>query len=99
MYIHYSGYEINVAFCDNILGLSCTYLKEWELAEEHYTVAMNQFQKIGEEKFIIMIRHNLGWMYATQNLSVLAIRYLSEVVEKSLNIIKQYMLRQRSTLN
>jgi response regulator aspartate phosphatase F len=83
MYIHYSGYEINVAFCDNILGLSCTYLKEWELAEEHYTAAMNQFQKIGEEKFIIMIRHNLGWMYATQNLSVLAIRYLSEVVEKS----------------
>ena len=30
-----------------------------------------------------MVRHNLGWMYSTQNLSALAIRYLTEVVEKS----------------
>ncbi|WP_369902682.1 tetratricopeptide repeat protein [Bacillus manliponensis] len=79
----YEDHEINVAFCDNILGLACTYLREWELAEEHYTSAMDKFQKIGEEKFILMVRHNLGWMYATQNLNDLAIRYLTEVVEKS----------------
>lgn len=83
MYSNHDGYELNVAFCDNILGLACMNLKEWELAEEHFTAAMDQFQKIGEEKFIIMVRHNLGWMYSTQNLSALAIRYLTEVVEKS----------------
>lgn len=44
---------------------------------------MDQFQKIGEEKFIIRVRHNLGWMYSTQNLSELSIRYLTEVIEKS----------------
>uniref|UniRef100_UPI003F492018 response regulator aspartate phosphatase n=1 Tax=Bacillus multifaciens TaxID=3068506 RepID=UPI003F492018 len=83
MYSNYNGYELNVAFCDNILGLSSMNLKEWALAEEHFTAAMDQFQKIDEEKFIIMVRHNLGWMYSTQNLSELAIRYLAEVVEKS----------------
>ncbi|MBY7121471.1 tetratricopeptide repeat protein [Bacillus sp. 16GRE42] len=83
MFSNQSGYELNTAFCDNILGLACTYLKEWELAEEHFTAAMDQFQKISEKRFILMVRHNLGWMYATQNLSALAIRYLSEVVEQS----------------
>ncbi|MED2510755.1 tetratricopeptide repeat protein, partial [Bacillus thuringiensis] len=40
------------------------------------------------DKFIIMVRHNLGWMYSKQNLSSLAIRYLSEVIEKSPNHYK-----------
>ncbi|MBO1582784.1 tetratricopeptide repeat protein [Bacillus sp. XF8] len=79
----HSGCEMNIAFCNNILGLACINLREWELAEEHFTSAMDQFQKNGEEKFIIMVRHNLGWMYANQNLSDLALRYLSEVIEKS----------------
>ncbi|MDM5156367.1 tetratricopeptide repeat protein [Bacillus sp. DX1.1] len=88
MFSKHSGYEVNVAFCNNILGLACINLKEWELAEEHFTAAMDQFQKIREEKFILMVRHNLGWMYSNQNLSPLAIRYLSEVVEKSPNHYK-----------
>ncbi|PGU10467.1 hypothetical protein COD21_14450 [Bacillus cereus] len=83
MFSNHTGYEINIAFCDNILGLACTDLKEWELAEEHFAAAMDQFQKIGEENFILIVRHNLGWLYANQNLSDLAIRYLSEVVEKT----------------
>ncbi|MCM3738134.1 tetratricopeptide repeat protein [Bacillus cytotoxicus] len=95
MFSNHTGYEINIAFCDNMLGLACTYLREWELAEEHYTAAMDQFQKIGEEKFILMVRHNLGWMYATQNLSELAIRYLSEVVEKSPNHYKAIYVKAK----
>ena len=47
-----------------------------------------QVPKVGEDKFIIMVRHNLGWMYSKQNLSSLAIRYLSEVIEKSPNHYK-----------
>ncbi|PGM94550.1 hypothetical protein [Bacillus cereus] len=95
MYSNYCGYEANVAFCDNVLGLACTYLKEWALAEEHYAAAMNEYQKIGEERFILMVRHNLGWMYATQNLSALAIRYLSEVVEKSPNHYKAIYVKAK----
>ncbi|ENQ3078943.1 tetratricopeptide repeat protein [Bacillus cereus] len=95
MYAEYPGYEVNVAFCDNVLGLACTYLREWALAEEHYTAAMDQFQKIGEERFILMVRHNLGWLYASQNLSPLAIRYLSEVVEKSPNHYKAIYVKAK----
>ncbi|MFP3670935.1 tetratricopeptide repeat protein, partial [Priestia sp. SIMBA_032] len=82
------GYEINVAFCDNLIGLACTHLREWELAEEYFTKAMDMFQKIDEEQFILMVRQNLGLMYATQNLSPLAIRYLSEVNQKMPNNYK-----------
>ncbi|MFK4467529.1 tetratricopeptide repeat protein [Bacillus sp. RC252] len=88
MYSEESGYEINVAFCENILGLACIHLREWGLAEEYFTAALDQFKRVGEEKFILMVRHNLGWMYSNQNLSPLAIRYLSEVVEKNPNHYK-----------
>ncbi len=88
MYSEESGYEINVAFCENILGLVCIHLREWGLAEEYFTAALDQFKRVGEEKFILMVRHNLGWMYSNQNLSTLAIRYLSEVVEKNPNHYK-----------
>ncbi|EEM06216.1 response regulator aspartate phosphatase [Bacillus pseudomycoides] len=77
-----NGNELNLAFCNNLYGLACVHLREWELAEEHLTSAMNTFQKIEEEHFILMVRQNLGLMYASQNLSSLAIRYLSEVNEK-----------------
>ncbi len=32
---------------------------------------------------VLRIRHNLGLLYASQNLSVLAIRHLSEVSKKN----------------
>ncbi|EJR49129.1 hypothetical protein IIO_06613 [Bacillus cereus VD115] len=95
IYSDYPNYEINVAFCDNLMGVACMELKEWELAEEHFTSAMNQFQKIGEEKFITMARHNLGWMYSTQNLSTLSIRYLSDVAEKSPNHYKAIYIKAK----
>ncbi|EOW9526904.1 tetratricopeptide repeat protein [Bacillus cytotoxicus] len=79
IYLKFTGYETNIAFCENMLGLACTHLKEWELAEEHFTTAMDQFQKNNEEYYILMVRHNIGLLYASQNLSSLAIRYLSEV--------------------
>ncbi|MEH7706444.1 hypothetical protein COF68_28075 [Bacillus toyonensis] len=76
------GYELKVAFCNNLYGLACTHLREWELAEEHYISAMDAFQKENLEYNILIVRHNLGFMYATQNLSELALRYLSEVNQK-----------------
>lgn len=76
------GYDLKVAFCNNLYGLACTHLREWELAEEHYISAMDTFQKENLEYNILIVRHNLGFMYATQDLSELALRYLSEVNQK-----------------
>ncbi|PFK47121.1 hypothetical protein COI93_02295 [Bacillus cereus] len=78
-----SGYEINVALCENVYGLCCIDLKQFELAEESLNNALEVFQKVKHEKYILMVRSNLGWMYGSQDLSELAIRHISEVVEKS----------------
>ncbi|WP_243522385.1 Rap family tetratricopeptide repeat protein [Bacillus pseudomycoides] len=95
IYRKFNGCEINIAFCENLLGLDCTHLKEWELAEEHFATAMNQFQKIDEEYYILMVRHNFGLLYASQNLSTLAIRYLSEVVEKKPKHYKAILIKAK----
>lgn len=68
--------------------MACTNLREWALAEEHLVKAMDLFQRIGEEKFTVMVRHNLGLLYVGQNMSELAIRHLSKVSEKKPNHYK-----------
>ena len=78
----YNGYELNIGYCNNLYGLACIHLKEYELAEECLISALDIFQKQNEEQATLYVRHNLGFMYANQNLSELAIRYLSEVTEK-----------------
>ncbi|MES5957404.1 hypothetical protein QCI42_29355 [Bacillus fungorum] len=62
--------------------MTCTHLKQFEEAEEHFITAINTFKKSGEEKFITFVRHNLVLMYAGQNLSELAKRYLPEVIQE-----------------
>ncbi|HEK9100166.1 tetratricopeptide repeat protein [Bacillus pfraonensis] len=91
----HSGNELNLAFCSNLYGLACIHLKEWELAEEYLTSAMNTFQKIDEKKFITMVKHNLGLMYGSQDHSAVAIRYLSEVIENSPNHYKAIFIKAR----
>ncbi|MEN1935654.1 tetratricopeptide repeat protein [Paenibacillus sp. 102] len=95
MFLKHTGCETNIAFCNNLLGLACTHLKEYELAEEYLTSAMNTFQKIGEKKFITMVKHNLGLMYGSQDLSEVAIRYLSEVIKNSPNHYKAIFIKAR----
>ncbi|PGA90247.1 S9 family peptidase [Bacillus toyonensis] len=80
-----SGYEINFALCENILGLCYVDLNQFELAEEIFNNSLNVFQQIDHEKYILMVRNNLGLLYANQNLSELAIRHLSEVTKKAPN--------------
>ncbi|WP_088362476.1 tetratricopeptide repeat protein [Bacillus cereus] len=75
----HSGYEMNIAACNNLLGLACSYLREYELAEEYFTSAIDTFKKNGAHKLILKVRHNIGLMYAEQDLSELAVRYLEEV--------------------
>lgn len=97
----YKGYELNIGYCNNLSGLSCTHLQEYELAEEYFISAMDIFQKEKEEQAILYVRHNLGFMYAKQNLSELAIRYLSEVIQKSPNNYRAILIEacEHSKLN
>jgi len=77
----HAGYEVKVASCENTLGTACIFLKQFEKAEVHLNCSIDLLQKHNEEKLILVVRHNLGLLYATQNLSTLAIRHLSEVTE------------------
>ncbi|HDX9591086.1 TPA: tetratricopeptide repeat protein [Bacillus pseudomycoides] len=89
------GYEVRVGLCKNMLGASCVYLKQFEQAEEKYNSAIDIFQKFDEKELILSVRNNLGWLYASQNLSTLAIRHLSEVTEKKPSHFKALFLQAR----
>lgn len=91
----HENYERNVGFCENLLGTACTKLREWALSEEHLIKAMDIFKKLDEEKYALMVRHNLGYMYSSQNLSPLAIRYLSEVTTHNPRHHKALFLQAR----
>ncbi|ALC51997.1 MULTISPECIES: hypothetical protein [Bacillus] len=87
--------EINVALCDNIFGLSCIDLKQFEQAEIRLDSALNILQKYSEETLSLRVRHNLAWLYASQNLSELAMRHISEVTTKQPNHFKALFVEAR----
>ncbi|CAM4193815.1 histidine kinase [Bacillus manliponensis] len=95
IFAKHPGYEVKVASCENTLGTVCILLKQFKEAEEHLHRAIDILQKQKEEKLILVVRHNLGWLYATQNLSQLAIRHLSEVTEKVPHHFKAIFLQAR----
>lgn len=93
--LEHAGYEVKVASCENTLGTACIFLKQFEQAEEHLNRSIDILQKQNEEKLILVVRHNLGLLYAMQNLSPLAIRHLFEVTEKNPNHYKALFLQAR----
>ncbi|WP_242310385.1 hypothetical protein [Bacillus cereus group sp. BfR-BA-01331] len=93
--ITHRDYEKTVASCDSVLGASCVQLRQYEQAEEHYNSAINVLQKQNEESLLLRVRNNLGWLYANQNLSTLAIRHLSEVTTKMPTHFKAIFLQAR----
>nr|WP_257148510.1 tetratricopeptide repeat protein [Bacillus cereus] len=95
MYLGLMGYEVKVASCETALGTARIFLKQFEKAEEHFNRSIDLLQKHNEEKLILIVRHNLGLLYATQNLSKLAIRHLSEVTEKNIAHFKAVFLQAR----
>ncbi|PFJ09155.1 hypothetical protein COD67_19600 [Bacillus cereus] len=86
------GYETNVALCKNLLGGVCIHLKQYEQAEEYFSSAIDILQEQSKKTLILRVRNNIGWLYASQNLSTLAIRHLSEVVENLPNHYKAILL-------
>ncbi|MGG3519755.1 hypothetical protein ABES33_07125 [Bacillus pseudomycoides] len=95
IYSKHLGYEIGIALCDNALASSYLYLKQYEQAEVYYTSAINILKKQNEEILSLRIRYNLGLMYAKQNMSSLAIRYVSEVSQKIPNHFKAIFVEAR----
>lgn len=89
------GYEINVGLCKNLLGGICIHLEQYEESEEYFTSAIDILQKQEASDLILRVRNNIGWLYASQNLSSLAIRHLSEVVENMPNHYKAILLLAR----
>ncbi|WP_439741197.1 hypothetical protein [Bacillus pseudomycoides] len=90
--------EINVALCENMFGLCCIDLRQFELAEETFNAALDVFQKANHKKYVLMVRNNLGLLYANQNLSELAIRHLSEVTNHSQNHFRAIYLESDENL-
>jgi tetratricopeptide (TPR) repeat protein len=75
------GIEVITADCENILGLACTSLKQYEKAEEHFLNALDLANKNNIHRLSFLIRYNIGYLYAEQNMSTLAIKHLTEVYE------------------
>ncbi|EDX66466.1 MULTISPECIES: RapH N-terminal domain-containing protein [Bacillus] len=91
----HTGYEVNVASCNNVYGLSCIDLRQFEQAEINLNSALDILQKHNEESLVLRVRHNLAWLYANQNLSNLAIRHVSEVTKKNPKHFKAIFVEAR----
>ncbi|WP_237980087.1 hypothetical protein [Bacillus thuringiensis] len=89
------GHENNVAGCDNIFGAACIDIKQFPQAEESFNSAINIYNKQHEETLLLRVRNNLGFLYASQNLSELAIRQLTDVTNKLPNHFKAIFLKAR----
>ncbi|MFD0769668.1 tetratricopeptide repeat protein [Bacillus sp. CGMCC 1.60114] len=89
------GYELNVALCENVLGLTCIQIRQYEQSEEHLNTAIDIVKKTDNTELLLRIRNNLGWLYSSQNLSDLAIRHLSEITEHLPNHYKAMFLQAR----
>ncbi|WP_026677036.1 tetratricopeptide repeat protein [Fictibacillus gelatini] len=89
------GYEISAADCENILGLACISLKQFEEAEEHFIAALSIAEEKKHEKLSLTVRYNLGLLYADQNLSAAAINRLKFVYEKGVKLDKTTFLLAR----
>ncbi|WP_242223617.1 Rap family tetratricopeptide repeat protein [Bacillus cereus group sp. BfR-BA-01380] len=90
-----NGYDINIALCENVLGLTCIQIRQFEQAEEYLNKAIDIVKKIDNTELLLRIRNNLGWLYASQGLSTLAIRHLSEVTEHLPDHYKAIFLQAR----
>lgn len=90
-----NGNEIKKAGCENILGLSCMLLKQFEEAEEHLLTGLDLVLKQNEEMLCLLFRYNLGLLYSEQNLTQVAITHLNEVYSKKFRPHKTSFLLAR----
>ncbi|EJS44935.1 hypothetical protein IC9_05544 [Bacillus toyonensis] len=98
IFVNNTDCELKISYCNNLLGLACTHLNEFEMAEEYFLAAIDLFRTFGNERDILIARQNLGLMYAEQKQTVLAVRYLSEVNEKMSNNYRALLIEAKQRL-
>ncbi|KFM99116.1 hypothetical protein D0U04_19275 [Bacillus clarus] len=95
----HEGYEINVALCNNLLGLCFIDLKQFELAEETLYAALDAFQKEKHEQYVLMVRNNLSLLYTNPALAAPTIPHLSEITKRHiLEVTKKNPLHFKALL-
>lgn len=88
------NYELLQSGCENILGLASLSLKQYGKAEEHFLCALDLAKRI-DQSYTSLIKYNIGYLYAEQNMSELAVRYLLEVFEEEEAFYKTHFLLSR----
>lgn len=83
VFAHCEGYELKTAACLNTLGMASIRLNEFENAEEYLISALDTFRKCDDEILTKRVKHNLGLLYASQNISELAIKHLEDSLENN----------------
>ncbi|TCP25997.1 hypothetical protein EV207_12031 [Scopulibacillus darangshiensis] len=94
----YQEFQNKDADCENLLGVNCIALKQFEDAEEHLLFALDLAQKSDDEELLLLIKYNLGYLYSEQNLSSIAIRYLKDVYKRQFYNPKTLFLLTREYL-
>ncbi|HET7579498.1 MAG TPA: tetratricopeptide repeat protein [Bacillales bacterium] len=72
-------------YCENLLGINNKKITQYREAEKHYKYAKNYAEKLEDHKGEGMVYHNLGTLYADQNLSESAICYLKKAEQLTVN--------------
>ncbi len=107
LYEKQDNYKLNQLECDVTLGLASITLNQFEQAEEYFVKSLESAKKQNHENLVMLIRYNLGFLYAKQNISETAIRYLTDVYNnekpyhKTLFLLAQehYKLKQLEKAN
>ena len=86
--LKHNEYNVLVALCENVYGLSCIDLRQYNLAEEDFDAAIDILRRESQEELLLRVRSNIGWLYENQNLLSSAIRHLSEVNSKIANHVR-----------
>ncbi|MGC4379237.1 hypothetical protein WD019_20320 [Fictibacillus sp. Mic-4] len=73
------NFSKRVAHCELLIGLNCVDMKQFEQAEVQFHSALDCANKCKDEELKKFVYHNLGLLYAEQNLSEVALRYLNKL--------------------
>jgi response regulator aspartate phosphatase C len=93
------GYDRRIAGCEIGLGLNSIDLHQWEEAEERFYSALNFANKVDDLSLKGLIYHDLGLLYAEQNMSKAAIHWLKESAKSRLPIPKTVYLLCKENFN
>ncbi|WP_202077699.1 hypothetical protein [Caldalkalibacillus salinus] len=92
---NYIGHGVKYADCENLLGVNCIAVKQYEDAEQHLITALDIAQKNNDEDLVTHVKYNLGYLYSEQSLSEVAIRHLNDIYNKQADRYKTCFLLAR----